>query len=1581
MSDSGANPTPRMVPQSVRNRNPVGSPPPSSQSGGKMNKNSNNNRRQENAAGNTGGNGGGDREAQEARAALALAAVAQAASSSNRSPAEAAEIAKAHAQNLGQRQQHQPQQQRRHLSQGHAGGTSTPVAATNHQMQMQMHPVHRRGPGQQAPGGPHHSHGPPSQQSHPPTPARPEPRKVQPVPFEAIKSLLRSEIAARASELAGEGASSSEVTPSTAISESSSHSANSNQGDGSGGKANLNASDSGNSTKTFRLLQQLADGDNDSFLLQLLLMEYMRGVSETGQSSFSPGSVDSAPSTPSRLEGSADHSSGTDPDDTKTENWKTTFACERLKLLLSRIEAAYDSLDGMLPAVSSSENKDPLSLTSHTTTSGRDVDDGDDGEDIYTDQDKLRSDSLDDSFESDIDVPTIVPDLLPPCTSRRGDATLEFFQACLGDDPANGDVVDSKDDESASQPQHPQHEGLEQTAALNTSTLTADGSHDDDEATASSATTSTTASSSVLSSMFGSIKRPSFRATKSIGSMFGKKNRKTKGDNVDGHTSAVAGDGSTLEEVHCEPGEYTVTIEREMLGLTVENVLERTVVRTVLAGGPAKKAGAKVGSLIVKVGNIETKNLTHFETIDELRQSQRPLQLVLRQISDESLRSAREEMGRLIRGSGFGRIIDGDSLPSPVSQPGDNSNVMSAPQNARSPTTDRNIDLYSGLIRKRWIDAVNLTPRSKKDEPILRVGEKLIWILTLFIVGLERESERLFALAKKDKSPGISTPRHSQYHHSAKDYADAARSVSKVLSDFVKKRMDPIRVPPPPAGGSPSMMMGRGYRGGPMGGRGGRGRGRGGRGYGPGATMGHAGALDEASSEKLLLQIGDVLQRTRTFLADPTSPPAALLRGELIACLCDILDADTEMKLSEEENVSQTQGGGNTGPITDLGAAGSLLKLIILNCPIMRSPECEEMSAMERHVDHEELQRRFGGKNSFSVNDYHRLHAGNRFLAVVHRLAASRSTSARITACSLGPVLWSHLDFPHQLQLRGVITRALHDVEVIVRKSTATVLHEIAELVFDPRCVPWLVLMCERAMTDPEPLLRSSAMTLTWHLAEHLPNAFLGDASKGSRYLRRLPSREDPIFADVYLLQCKLLPVATRLAEDRAPQVRIAVSAQCDRLCDALGDHWSSVIIDVLVALLSDSDDRVRAEAVLCVPRLADIVLLSSPPGVIPAGESSVLDALIPAAIKLQKDPSSSVRIALATTAGELLTLLVGLQRSGEQPPKEPSDPYGPVSARYEKRHVDDRLIPLVQRLLHDSDPEVTSSALRAVTNASRGRAKEIRPRFDTEDDDSKSITSMQSHTTSSSIERNDPVFLPVLSEEQVLRLLPTLSELANSKQWRVRQSAVEIVPALLGCTDKFETRAEISTLCIRLTNDRVDAVRRTAAECLCLGGSSLGSHGEDVSGEWITALVIPHIQLCAKSADYKQRLLCLKMVEAILLNDVCPPRWKDESANAEGKNTPLRELLKLTLSLADDRIANVRLNVGRVLSAVIHVFGDDECRVIKYALLQQLKKEKSTDGRQDRDVNFYATRCLEKVRIKLHAEPQQGLHASDKEH
>jgi hypothetical protein len=95
-----------------------------------------------------------------------------------------------------------------------------------------------------------------------------------------------------------------------------------------------------------------------------------------------------------------------------------------------------------------------------------------------------------------------------------------------------------------------------------------------------------------------------------------------------------------------------------------------------------------------------------------------------------------------------------------------------------------------------------------------------------------------------------------------------------------------------------------------------------------------------------------------------------------------------------------------------------------LNCSMMRSPGCSSLTSIEQasDVDIEEEQRRRFGLNKHSRVDLHRFHAGNRFLAVVHRLAASRSISARVTACSLGPVLWGHLDFPHQLQVSDCVS-------------------------------------------------------------------------------------------------------------------------------------------------------------------------------------------------------------------------------------------------------------------------------------------------------------------------------------------------------------------------------------------------------------------------------------------------------------------------------------------------------------------------------------------------------------------------------
>lgn len=53
--------------------------------------------------------------------------------------------------------------------------------------------------------------------------------------------------------------------------------------------------------------------------------------------------------------------------------------------------------------------------------------------------------------------------------------------------------------------------------------------------------------------------------------------------------------------------EYSVTISSQKLGMTVENMLERTVVRAAAPGGGAEAAGVETGSLLVALDGQTTK--------------------------------------------------------------------------------------------------------------------------------------------------------------------------------------------------------------------------------------------------------------------------------------------------------------------------------------------------------------------------------------------------------------------------------------------------------------------------------------------------------------------------------------------------------------------------------------------------------------------------------------------------------------------------------------------------------------------------------------------------------------------------------------------------------------------------------------------------------------------------------------------------------------------------------------------------------------------------------------------------------------
>ncbi|GMI00021.1 hypothetical protein TrST_g12749 [Triparma strigata] len=820
---------------------------------------------------------------------------------------------------------------------------------------------------------------------------------------------------------------------------------------------------------------------------------------------------------------------------------------------------------------------------------------------------------------------------------------------------------------------------------------------------------------------------------------------------------------------------YEIKITSETLGLTVENVLERTVVRTVIPNQSAFLAGALVGSVVSKVGPRSTDNCTHFETIDELRQSVRPLTLTLKNVPPQSLNRGRTLMSSLI-------------------------------DNAEGVRTST-VASVSQRMCEILVIAVALFKEAKDEEKVLGVGK----VLKEYIKRCGGHGEEKVT---------------DSVNYGTADPSSVEVSLNGVdLNSSVDNQLPPTSPPLPPTP-QPSTT-----------------------------TSFHF------TSTPLLLN--DCLQRSQSLLShfSPTSPIQPLLLP-LISLLTSVLEFDTQNSPSYDYNSTD-----------DLGAAGNLIKVVVRQACL--------------------------GEKVW----------GNRFVSVVHGLSGSKSPLSRKVGVSLCPILWSFATFPYRLQLRGIITRSLHDIDQTVRRSTGRVLTEIVE--GREREVPWLVLMCERAMTDPVGELRGNAVSLVCSLCERCQEETEEEGEK-----RNKRDASSLLFEDIYLLQCKLLPIATRLAEDKSPNVRLAVASHADRLVGALGSHWIIVLNDLFTALLQDEDEKVRTEAVYTVPRLVHQVFKTADVDM----QAEVLESVFRSMTRMVTDDSPSVRVSLATSAGQMLVLITRPNASLEdedtrnsitsndgnpaapsspthqqQAPKPPSPKKGVMSMISSSRpkpplpppspsnphlhYVDENVLPVVQRLLHDGDPSVCSNALRAVANAS--------------------------HSINSTKTEHEGVdFVPVLKEKQVLRLLPTLTHLSTNPQWRVRRSAVEVVPALVKSTTSLKSRASIGSLAVSLLTDPVSEVRKSASFALCTA-STMKKKKDD----WLEYIVLPELNASVGVKDHRVRLVAVFMLRTLINKHV------DEKVYLKDKGVNVCKFFYMTVKMKNDRLANVRLNVGKTLA------------------------------------------------------------------
>ncbi|EGB11257.1 hypothetical protein AURANDRAFT_61608 [Aureococcus anophagefferens] len=389
--------------------------------------------------------------------------------------------------------------------------------------------------------------------------------------------------------------------------------------------------------------------------------------------------------------------------------------------------------------------------------------------------------------------------------------------------------------------------------------------------------------------------------------------------------------------------------------------------------------------------------------------------------------------------------------------------------------------------------------------------------------------------------------------------------------------------------------------------------------------------------------------------------------------------------------------------------------------------------------------------------------------------------------------------------------------------------------------------------------------------------------------LRPLASRAGSALSraeEVHLLHCKLMPVATALAEDAAPEVRAAAARRAGALCDAFGPKRSAILVDEVHSLVEDADVRVRCAAARALPAVARAALRGA------ASSGDALGLLTPAATRLASDPNADARAALAAAVGGFLDMLCADVLGGAAPPPAPAaaeksddsdDDGGETSA------LDRAIFPLLLILVNDEVPDVACTALRALASAGGDERLDAR------------CAGLRA----------------LLEHHHVAKLVLSLQDLATSRHWRVRAAAVAVVPALAPCCAADRALRNLSNLANGLSFDVVDEVRRAAARALCAtarAAAALDARDGAAGGEppataarWLDAVVLPELHRLGTSPRQRDRKLALVLaLDLAGVLGALPPEPADRARAAAAA---------LAMSAALDAQPVVRLGAARLLA------------------------------------------------------------------
>jgi len=189
--------------------------------------------------------------------------------------------------------------------------------------------------------------------------------------------------------------------------------------------------------------------------------------------------------------------------------------------------------------------------------------------------------------------------------------------------------------------------------------------------------------------------------------------------------------------------------------------------------------------------------------------------------------------------------------------------------------------------------------------------------------------------------------------------------------------------------------------------------------------------------------------------------------------------------------------------------------------------------------------------------------------------------------------------------------------------------------------------------------------------------------------------------------------------------------------------------------------------------------------------------------------------------------------------------------------------------------------------------------------------------------------------------LFPSIVELAEDSQWRVRLAIIECIPLLANQLGVEFFDDKLGTLCMSWLGDCVYSIREAATK-------NLKDLTRVFGVDWAEKNIVPKVVKLHTHPNYLYRMTTLFAIGVL--------------AEAVGIKVITDKMLPLVIKMAEDPVPNIRFNVAKTLGGLIARLKEDEDED-SAPYLQKIKDCLSVlCSDKDRDVQFFASQSMNKL-------------------